>query len=259
MIYTNVRIVSYPIYFNHINIGGEILLLDEISKGSNMELEIKYNGKTMSFRSNIILVKSNAVLINTIKVNDQTVGFSEKCTINFLYNMDEKLYIWENVAVKLVKYEGIVYHRIDMFGHGKPYNRRENFRMYIGEDMPLYVNTAAGPTAIQVLVKDISVSGFAFLTTQEIDLDRIVRLKMKNNNSFHSLSAFIVRKEFITHLNTYLYGCKFHEKYAFLGKYIAQKQGELLRKKSSTISSPPNKGIRNNSIKKDKGTVKNSK
>lgn len=211
--------------------------IDDMSKGSYIELEVKCNGKTMSFRSEIAFIRNNSLLVNTIKVHDQTVGFSDNCIINLLYNSEGKLYLWENIVVRLVKYEGVVYHKLDLFGEGKPYNRRDSFRMYIGEDMSIYVNTAAGPTALTVLVKDISETGFAFITPEDIDVERTVRLRLKDNHQLLNLSAVIVRKEFLTNLNSHLYGCRFNEKNAHLGKYIAKKQGEQLRKKTK-LSSP---------------------
>ncbi len=208
--------------------------IEEITKGSNIELEVKYNGHTMSFRSDVIDVRNNSILVSTIKVNEQTIGFSEKCLMNFLYKVEGKLYIWEDVKVKLVKYDGDICHKIDLFSDGKPHNRRDSYRMYIGEDMPLYMNSATGPTALSVLVKDISETGVAFITKDEIDIDRTIRLRLKDNVTIINLSGVIVRKEFLPNLNSYLYGCKFNEKNDKLGKYIAKRQGELLRKKVST-------------------------
>ncbi len=215
---------------------GEAMHIDDITKGGNMELEVKLNGHSMSFRSDVVAIRNNSVLINYIKVNDQTIGFSEKCQLNFLFKADGRVYIWENVYVKLVKYDGSIYHKVDLQGEGKPYNRRNSYRMYIGEDMPLYVNTASGPTAISVLVKDISETGVGFITKEEIDIDRTIRLKLKDNNVIISLSGIIVRREFLPNLNAYIYGCRFNEKNNKLGKYIAKKQAEQLRKKGGNVS-----------------------
>lgn len=220
--------------------GGELVQIDEISKNGSIELEVKFNGRSMSFKSIVVEVKSNSVLISPIKANDQTVGFSDTCQINFLYKADNKLYLWENVFVKLVKYENNIYHKIDLNGEGKIYNRRNSFRLYIGEDMPLYVNTSSGPTAISVLVKDISETGVGFISSEELDIDRTIRLKLKENNNIISLSGVIVRKEFLPNLNSYIYGCKFNEKYPRLGKYIARRQAEQLRKKGMASSKPIN-------------------
>ncbi len=211
--------------------------IDEISKGGAMELEVRCNGRNMNFKSDIVLVKNNSVLINTIKVNEQTVGFSDKFQINFLYKSEGRLYLWDSATVKLVKYDGGVYHKIDLYGDGKPYNRRDAYRMYIGEDMPVYVNTASGPSALSVLVKDISETGVGFITKDDIDVDRTIRLKLKDNNTIISLSGVIVRKEFLNNLGSFLYGCKFNEKNNLLSKYIAKKQAEILKKKTLPVNS----------------------
>ncbi len=212
--------------------------VDSIAKGGLMEVEVRCNGKTVTFKSEVAHIVGNSILISPIKVNEQTIGFSESCQINFLYVSEGKLFLWEKVDIKLVKYDGIIYHKIDIYGDGKPFNRRDSYRMYIGEDMPLYVNSASGPIALSVLIKDISETGVGFISKEDIDVERTIRLKLKDNNLILSISGIIVRKEFLSNLGSYLYGCRFNEKNDKLSKYIAKKQGEVLRKKNTggTIS-----------------------
>lgn len=211
------------------------MYIDSIAKGGLMEVEVRCNGKTVTFKSEIAHIINNSILITPIKVNEQTIGFSESCHINFLYVSEGRLYLWENINIRLVKYNGIIYHKIDIFGDGKPFNRRDSYRMYIGEDMPVYVNTASGPTAISVLIKDLSETGVGFIAKEDIDVERTIRLKLMDNNMILHLSGIIVRKEFLSNVGSYLYGCRFNEKNDKLSKYIAKKQGEALRKKNAGI------------------------
>ncbi len=206
--------------------------IDTIVKGGIMELEVKISGKSVNFKSEILHIINDSVLIAPIKVDEHTVGFNETCRTNFLYVIDGKLTIWENVAVKLVRYDGGIYHKIDVIGEGKPYNRREAYRLFIGEEMPIYLNTAAGPKAVSVRIKDISETGVGFLTKEEIDVERTFRLKLKDTKGVINLNGVIVRKEFLETLASYLYGGKFHEKSEQLARFIARKQGEALRKKN---------------------------
>ncbi|MGB4658155.1 MAG: PilZ domain-containing protein [Mobilitalea sp.] len=201
-----------------------------------MELEVRCNGKTLTFPSNIVLINNNSVLINAITVNDQTIGFTDNCQLNFLYKSESKLFIWENVNIKLVKYDGAICHQVDLSGVGKPFNRRNSYRMYVGEDMPLFVNTATGPCALSVLIKDISETGTGFITKDDIDIDRTIRLKLKDNNLTISISGIIVRKEYLENLGAFHYGCKFNEKNNLLSKYIVKKQNEELKKKSGVYT-----------------------
>lgn len=212
------------------------MLIDSIVKGDTMQVEVKCNGKTVRFNGIIAQIINNSVLTTPIKFNDQTVGFSDNCQIDFLYVYEGKLYLWDNVTVKLVRYDGEIYHKIDLFGEGKPYNRRDSYRMYVGEDMSIYVNTASGPEALSVLVKDISETGVAFITKEELDLDRTIRLRIKDNAVLITMSGVVVRKEFQKNLSAYLYGCKFNERNEKLSRYIAKKQSEALRKKNSPYS-----------------------
>jgi len=192
----------------------------------------------MSFNSEILFLHNDSIFINPIIVNERTIGINDKCRINLIVKIEGKVFLWENVEIKLVRYDGNIYHRISIQGEGKPYNRREAYRMYIGEDMPVYINTATGPYLINVLVKDISETGVGFITNEDLDIDRMIRLKIKDFNNIIALTGVIVRKEYLPHLDSYLYGCKFNEKNDKLGKFIARKQGEQLRKRLNTYSSP---------------------
>jgi c-di-GMP-binding flagellar brake protein YcgR len=209
------------------------LYIDEIAIGTDIEFEIRCGGRFMSFHSTTMLIIGDSILATPIVVNDRTVGFNDDCRINIVVKFEDKVYQWVDVIVKLVKYNGVIYHKIDLEGDGKPYNRRESFRLYIGEDMPIYINDSSGSIALTVLIKDISETGVGFITKEELDINRTIRLKLKDFNTFINLSGVIVRKEFLEHLDSFIYGCKFNEKNNRLGKYLARKQGEFLRKKSN--------------------------
>lgn len=222
------------------------MIIDDIPHGSNIELDVRYGGRTMSFSSEVNLIIDSSVLISPVMVNDQTVGFNENCRINLIVKIEDKVFLWDNVTVKLVKYDGNIYHKIDVYGEGKPYNRREAYRLYIGEDMPIYINTSTGPLALSVLVKDLSETGVGFITKEDLETDRTIRLKIKDNYSIINLSGIIIRKEYLSHLDSFLYGCKFNEKNNKLGKYIAKKQGEAIRNKINSYSSPPGRKKKTN-------------
>ncbi len=220
--------------------------IGELIIGGNIELEARKNGNTMTFRSIIETIKDTAIFIKPIKVNGQTVGFSENCILNFYYKIDGKLFVWENAAIKLVKLNTAIYHKVDLLGEGKQCNRREAYRMYLGEEMPIYVNSINGPNAVSVLIKDISETGMGFISSDEFEIGRTVRIKLKDMNSVLNLSALIVRKEFTENIQSYLYGCRFTEKCPLLGRYIARKQEEFLRKKNSAYSANPSRQRRSN-------------
>lgn len=220
-------------------LGGNNLYINDIPQGTNIDLEIKFKNHSMSFRSEVAIVKNDYLLVSPITVNEQTIGFDDDCLMRLIVNINDKIFMWDDLTIKLVKYDNDIYHKIDLFGEGKPYNRRDAYRIYIGEDMPVYINTVSGPLALSVLVKDLSETGVAFITKEELETDRTIRLKLKDNNYIISLSGKILRREFLPHLDSFLYGCKFIEKNQKLGNFIAKKQGEQLRQRVNSYSSPP--------------------
>ncbi len=211
----------------------------ELVRGEQIELDVTYNGKSISFKSEIVYSLNNSILIAGIKYHNRAISFSDQCTFNLLYLFQGKLYIWEKVTVKLVKAESTVYHKIELNSDGKPYNRRETFRMYIGEEMPIIINMIEGPASFTVLIKDISESGLAFMAKEDFDTNRTIHLNITYHHMMICLKAVIIRKEFLEHINLTLYGCKLIEKNQTLNKYIAEKQGEQLRKKARVYQSAP--------------------
>ncbi|NLJ95835.1 MAG: PilZ domain-containing protein [Clostridiales bacterium] len=215
------------------------MYINDIPQGANIDLEVKLKNHSMSFRSRVVIIIHDSLLVEPITFNEQTIGFDDDCLLRLIVNINNKIFMWDDITIKLVKYDNGIYHKIDLSGQGKPYNRRDAYRIYIGEDMPVYINTASGPIALSVLVKDLSETGVAFITKEELETDRTIRLKLKDNNHIISLSGKILRKEFLPNLNSFLYGCKFIEKNQKLGNFIAKKQGEQLRKRVNSYSSPP--------------------
>lgn len=226
--------------------------IKDIPIGADIELEVKYNGQCINFHSEVVEIIENSVLINPIIVDDKTLGFADSNQVSFIYVSEDKVFVWNHIDVILIKYNGNMYHKADLSGEGIPYNRRNSYRMYIGEDMPLHINTSSGSSTINVLVKDVSETGVAFITEEDLTLGRVFRLKLKDNNRLINLSGVIVRREYLEHLGSFLYGCKFNEYNAILGGYIARKQIELLKKKSEQITYSRNKTHRTRHVVKQK-------
>ena len=65
-------------------------------------------------------------------------------------------------------------------------NRRGSYRVYIGEQMTITAFTSQGAKKHSVHLKDISESGMAFLSKEEFDIGRIVRLNLSFNKGISS-------------------------------------------------------------------------
>ena len=193
--------------------------------------------KSKDLATNIVEVHADHVLLKPILVDGRTVGFGDTCTIDFLYLQDQVVYAWHSVSLPLVKIKGSTYYRVALVGEARPYNRRGSFRVYIGETMNITVFQSSGPQPFNVLVRDISETGFGFVSKEEYEISRTIRLSIPlTDRKTLVLSATIVRRDFNEEKGTYNYGCKFVEPNSYLSSYLMTKQREHQQGKMNAYS-----------------------
>lgn len=193
--------------------------------------------KSKDLTTTISEVHADYILLRPIFVEGRTVGFGDSCTIDFLYLQDQVVYAWHSVSLPLVKIKGSTYYRLELKGEARPYNRRGSFRVYVGETMTITVFQSSGPQPVSVLVRDISESGFGFVSKEEYEISRTIRLAIPiADRKTLVLSATIVRKDFNEEKGTYNYGCKFVEPNSYLSSYLMAKQRERQQGKMNAYS-----------------------
>ncbi|MSS63446.1 PilZ domain-containing protein [Velocimicrobium porci] len=201
---------------------------NELEKNHKFELLITYNNQTLSYESKIFDFYNEWILIPVITVDKKIVGFSENCNVDFIYADDSQLYRWQNISLKPVRMGKKVLHKIEMGEEGTLYNRRKAFRLFIGEQMKLRYSTEDGRITTQVLVKDVSETGFGFFSKEDLSLKKLVSIHLIDNSMILDLSGTIVRKQKLEDRDSFYYGCQLTHRNDILNKYIVKKQRELL-------------------------------
>ncbi len=201
--------------------------------GDKVEIAVTLGSESTSFSSEILeLLEGNRILIEEIKHENQSVGFTGASEINFIH-MGEKLNIWKYVTVKLVRYKNQIYHCVTITGSSAPFNRRETFRLFLGVDCQLLFATAQGIETRDILLKDISEGGFGFLLNEELPINKKVRIQLSDNGFQLDLRASVIRCIPLEEKSTNLYGCQLVHPEPQLGKYIRFKQGAKLQQMRS--------------------------
>ena len=201
----------------------------ELQLSHPVELEIQINGKKTTLITEIEKIVNQTILFAPIQMNGKLVGFPPECLVNFLYIDDSHVFCWRNVQIKAVRYENKVYHGTQLIADAEILNRRGAFRVYIGEEMLMTAFTAKGPKSHRVLVKDISESGLAFLSSEEFDKGRTIRIHLKIASGKElQLSAQILRTQEQEGRPT-LYGCKLLERSPHLTSYLMRIQQDRRR------------------------------
>ncbi len=205
--------------------------LGDLEQKHSIELRVTLNGRTATFLTVLEQCIAHSALLSPILVNGKIVGFPPSCNISFIYPTQERVYVWYGVNVKAVRYKGKIYHSVDVIGDANTMNRRGAYRIFIGSQMSITAFTNSGPTPTDVLVKDISETGFSFLSSEPFETGRMVRLNLDTGRGILKLPAQIVRKQQMEDRLDVLYGCRFSSHNTLLASYLMKLQQQHQRQK----------------------------
>lgn len=207
------------------------MLLQEMTEDNNLIIELSMNGQKYEFPSKVIRIVNQGVLVEPIRINGKILSFNSSgggIMVSVYMIRDSKPpMLWKGVAVNSIREDNGTFYKISANGEGFEVNRRGAFRLFIGISGVAQLGT--NRKAVDVIVKDVSESGFSFVGTEDMDnvINMPVRLVFADFNQNYSLMGIIVRKVVIGE-NKIVYGCRLGVRNANLEQYISQKQRQML-------------------------------
>lgn len=215
--------------------------IGELKPKQNITLLVNANGIMLTFESCIqeVLPLKNLIYADAVLSNEKPVSFRGKNVMVSLlvYFDEEKPILFKNVYTKLFRRgNGSFCYGITSLAEGHLYNRRDNFRCYIGLESSIQCgsNTAAHPA----IIRDVSSTGFAVVCAPDFSLDtgQIIHTVLNDrpredgdSYSFH-LYGIVTRIQKLEN-GQILYGCQLNKTVHGLDKYIMEK--ERLRLKNT--------------------------
>ena len=213
--------------------------IEEITAGQSVTLMATLNGEQLSFKTNVtdVFPKKKLFLADPVYRDDKVVTFRTKdLVVDLLVTRgDEQPILFKAISVTLMKKsDGSLCYNLSAPAEGKPINRRQNFRCYIGKAITMQCGLDRG--TCDAVLKDVSVSGFAVVAAPNVNLEKnqVIHVLLedfleetKENYTFH-LYGLVVRKEEISK-GRFLYGCRLNNTVPGLDNYIMIKQRIQLR------------------------------
>lgn len=211
------------------------MLLVDIAPETKVILELDFDGHTYEFPSMVTNVdrQNNVIYAEPIRINGKVLSFSgSSVKVNLIMNREDKSpYVWKGIGIATVIEKKGTQYKIVASRDGFEMNRREAFRLFVGLDgvVQMGVNTKA----IDVIVKDISENGFAFVSEEDKEeiLNKTIRLVFRDLSQNFTVMGTVVRKVKISE-NKILYGCQLCDKDKKVEAYISEKQRQILSMKS---------------------------
>lgn len=215
------------------------MYLDDLEQGQNIILNARIGNELLEFETKVTdtVKNTHSILAEVVMKNDRIISFKGKGLLVdlMIYLPDNAPRVFKNVQIKLVQSNGVLLYSISSIAEALSMNRRQNFRIYIGEAIVL--QCGANHSTVNAVLKDISSTGFA-VTLEE------GRVTMKEGQVIHTvlndiidelgknysfqLYGLIVRKVDLEN-GMVVYGCKLNNHVPGLENYIMVKERIRLR------------------------------
>lgn len=219
--------------------------IEELTEGTLIRFLVNIAGNHLTFDSRIMEAhpKKRLVLAEAVYRDNKVISFRGKNLIVDVLVLfpDEKPQLFKNVTITVMKKADntLLYH-LHTIAESKGYNRRESFRCFVGTETS--IQCGSNRAAHDAIIRDVSVSGFSFVCSNEVSLsqDQVVHAllndyieELAENFSFH-LYGLITRSQEVDH-NRILYGCRLNSPVYGLDNYIMKKERIRLKNSSGGI------------------------
>ncbi|MCR5216380.1 MAG: PilZ domain-containing protein [Lachnospiraceae bacterium] len=204
--------------------------LNELEVGSNVDITASSEGQKLIFHTTIAVVDEEIVLVEAILEDEKTVGFKGVNSSVVAIFEGETPVLFTDVEIKLVKYKGGVYHQLICAKEGGKYNRRRDFRCFLG--VPGKYNSSE--ESFDVTVKDIAAHGVAFVCANDsLEIGRPAAVSFEYNELPIVLRGTLVRKMEVEN-GKVVYAIEFKAANHKLEKIVNEKQRADLAKKNAS-------------------------
>lgn len=206
--------------------------LTQVQVGIQIQIILIIDGQRMNFNSIIRAILDDSILIDPIMQQDKTVGFDGHEVMAICVAQENKPYLWNGISLRLVRFNGEVYHQLQTGQDGVFCNRRKYYRQYVG--MEGNVNDLSH--SYSVIIKDVSLKGCSFVTSEELELGKSIVLSFSDNETNYVIRAVINRKMIVDETNKTVYGCEMRLENTKLEKYISERQRQEMQRRNTSAS-----------------------
>lgn len=225
-------------------VGDENMRLSDITEDGKISFQVKIQDEEKEFQLEYKYCKDNALFTDVIRYNDKVVGFNGNgLSVDLIYFRQESLpVVWKSVTCKTVSVNGEVLYKIKAASEGFELNRRTTFRVFVGAEGTSQIGI--NKKALDVTVKDVSETGFAFVSNEDMDVNFPcpVRLVFSDLNENFVLIGVVVRKVTVDD-GKIIYGCRLSQVNNKLSRYINEKQRKSIAMSKNDFSYAQKKNI----------------
>ena len=199
--------------------------ITEIEKENKLLLKFKYKEKSYSMI--VVLFAKNAqhIIIPSILENDRVVNPEELKEAEIIYTIKDGIFRFGQLTMESALYQGIRVYTVRSDDDVTRANRREAYRMFIGELTKVTITMENGKKRnVEGILKNLSITGMSVVLKQEFDVGSTMSILYEFEGLSFFLQGTVVRKDKMNGYRAFSYGCRFKDPNHSLSRIIIQKQ-----------------------------------
>lgn len=217
--------------------------IKEMILGRKLEILVDREGYTYRLVSKVEGTAEGSVAVSAIVAKGRMFHFEETDDVTIIYRGEERMWKWDHVKPGLARLEGETVHTFSSKEQGQVYNRRESFRVPIGESLLMYrvefekteengeEKVIEKTFPFEGLLADLSVNGAGLYTDEDMEKDVVIGFDMPTHLGIMSCRGKIVRKTDVYDKPfRNFYGCEFIKVRKELERYLFERQRLMLQR-----------------------------
>jgi len=226
--------------------------IEELNPSQSITFFVIAGDQKLEFPSTILETypRKHMVIAEPILRNNKIVSFSgEGVQVHLIANFtDQRPHIFQNIKILTSKNSDDSFcYVITCATESKEYNRRGAFRCFVG--LSTMVRVSSEKDALEAIIKDVSVTGFAFTLSaldDELPVGATVHMVLNDfieetgKNYSYQLMGNIVRS-YSLESGKKVYGCQMTNRVIGLDRYLNEKERIRIQKNRSSTAIPPKK------------------
>lgn len=224
--------------------------IEELNPTQSITFFVIAGNQKLEFPSTVLETypRKHMIIAEPILKNNKIVSFNgEGVQVHLIANFsDQRPHIFQNIKILTSKNSDDSFcYVITCASESKEYNRRGAFRCFVG--LSTMVRVSSEKDALEAIIKDVSVTGFAFTLSaldDELPVGATVHLVLNDfieetgKNYSYQLMGNIVRS-YSLESGKKVYGCQMTTRVIGLDRYLNEKERIRIQKNRSTTAVSP--------------------
>lgn len=214
--------------------------IKEMLLGKKLEILVDREGYHYRLVSKVEGTAEYSVAVTLIAAQGRMFHFEETDDITIVYRGTERMWKWDHVKAGVARLEGATVHTFSSKEQGQIYNRRESFRVPIGESLLMHrivpektedEEIIEKEVPFDALLVDLSVNGAGLYTNEDMEIGQVIVFEMPTNLGILTCRGEIVRKtDVYDRPFRNFYGCSFTVVRKELERYLFERQRLMLQR-----------------------------